>query len=200
MGAPVNRDQFTAVWRALDAAFPGTRDTDTKTVYANQLADMSPDLFAAAADWCISNEEFFPTVAKIRSSQRLVAKSAVFRETPALPAATDVAPSERQRQGRYGKAMSDAVLAGFGAEWKSAAGVWGHVADARPGEMVFAFDWHRDEVLLDGVSVTLADVIELVADEAAPVAFGGTAARGHDHRKGAGGCKVCSLSWIRWAS
>jgi hypothetical protein len=181
MGAPVNRDQFTAVWRALDAAFPGTRDTDTKTVYANQLADMSPDLFAAAADWCISNEEFFPTVAKIRSSQRLVAKSAVFRETPALPAATDVAPSERQRQGRYGKAMSDAVLAGFGAEWKSAAGVC-------------------DEVLLDGVSVTLADVIELVADEAAPVAFGGTAARGHDHRKGAGGCKVCSLSWIRWAS
>ncbi|MFA5379142.1 MAG: hypothetical protein WC455_25530 [Dehalococcoidia bacterium] len=63
----VNNSPHYQVLRALAAAFPHSKVTpETIATYAIFLADVELEALRRAATWCMSNEEFFPTMHKLR--------------------------------------------------------------------------------------------------------------------------------------
>ena len=191
----MQREQFMAVWNILDSAFPGEREPAMLETYAGQLASASPDLFAAGADWCISNDEWFPTVARLREATRLVGKSAQFREGRALPAAPIGNQNGRVRSNRFGSLMAKAGLAGFGCEWVTRGGTELVCRPRGDETIVIAFDAAVDEIRMNGVSVPVDEIKMMIGDEELNLNRSDTG--GHDHKRGA--CRVCTASAVRWA-
>ena len=79
-------NEIARVWAVLAAAYPqfvhGKAEADLaahKAIYQRLLTDLTPDLLAAAADKCIAECKWFPTVAELRTAADSIREMAAQR-------------------------------------------------------------------------------------------------------------------------